>query len=210
MDNTNDNNHVTVAGIILEPFSFSHELHGEKFYSTRLSIERLSNQTDIIPVMFPERLIDVTQNYIGRYAEVSGQLRSHNLHNASKSKLLLFVFAREAAFFDERCDIIYKNQVHLSGYVSKPALYRKTPLKKEISNVLLAVNRPHLKADYIPCILWGSNALLAKSLQTGEHIVVRGRIQSREYTKTTEDGNETKTTYELSVATLEQADTAHS
>ena len=209
MDKTN-NNQVLLTGVLTEPFSFSHELPGEKFYISTLFVERLSGQHDLIPVMFSDKLIDVTQNYSGMCTEIHGQLRSHNLHDDSNRKLLLYIYAQNFTFFGEQEHIDYKNEVVLNGYVAKLPVYRKTPLKKEITNILLAVNRPYPKADYIPCILWGTNAKLAESFQPGTQITVRGRIQSREYIKNDENTIEKKTTYELSVSKLEPTGTIES
>ena len=160
-DKVFDNNQVTIAGEILSNFSFSHDVFGEGFYVMEISVGRLSESNDIIPIMVSERLIDVKQDYTGMYAVVTGQFRSYNRHEETKNRLVLSVFAREIEITEEPADDIRPNYIFLDGYVCKPPIYRKTPLGREIADVLLAVNRPYGKSDYIPCICWGRNARFA-------------------------------------------------
>lgn len=175
-----------------------------------LRVERLSNSYDIIPVMISERLMDVTQDYRGRYMEVQGQFRSYNRHDERKNKLVLSVFAREAGFIEvdeeNMPESNQTNQVYLDGYICKEPIYRKTPLGREIADLLLAVNRPYGKSDYIPCICWGRNARYAGNFKVGDRVLVWGRIQSREYMKRLDEENvEKRVAYEVSVSKLEMA-----
>ncbi|MBE5950437.1 MAG: single-stranded DNA-binding protein [Lachnospiraceae bacterium] len=203
-DKVFDNNQVTIAGEILGNFSFSHDVFGEGFYLMEISVGRLSESNDIIPIMVSERLIDVKQDYTGMYAVVTGQFRSYNRHEETKNRLVLSVFAREIEIMEEPADDIRPNYIFLDGYVCKPPIYRKTPLGREIADVLLAVNRPYGKSDYIPCICWGRNARFAEGFQVGEHIQIWGRIQSREYQKKlSETEFERRVAYEVSVSKLE-------
>ena len=203
-DKVFDNNQVTIAGEILGNFSFSHDVFGEGFYLMEISVGRLSESNDIIPIMVSERLIDVKQDYTGMYAVVTGQFRSYNRHEETKNRLVLSVFAREIEIMEEPADDIRPNYIFLDGYVCKPPVYRKTPLGREIADVLLAVNRPYGKSDYIPCICWGRNARFAEGFQVGEHIQIWGRIQSREYQKKlSETEFERRVAYEVSVSKLE-------
>ena len=149
-----------------------------------MEVDRLSDSKDIIPTMISERLLNVKQNYIGSYVIINGQFRSYNKHENSKNKLFLSVFARDVEFvnsIETNSDNI--NQVILDGYICKEPVYRKTPLGREIADVLLAVNRPYGKSDYIPCICWGRNARFAETFDVGGHVQIWGRIQSREYQK---------------------------
>ena len=164
-------------------------------------VYRLSDQFDLIPVMVSERLIDVKQDFVGTRIKVNGQFRSYNRHEGMKNKLQLSVFARDIENIDtEDPD---QNSARSEGFICKDPVYRKTPLGREIADVLLAVNRPYGKSDYIPCICWGRNARFASTLTVGTHIRAYGRIQSREYTKKTEDGEVKKTAYEVSISKIE-------
>ena len=178
-----ENNQVTIIGEVASEFTFSHEVFGEGFYMVDVLVKRLSNSDDRIPLMISERLIDVRQNYIGEYIEVTGQFRSYNQHEEHKNRLILSVFVREVSFVEEEVDGAKTNMILLDGYICKRPIYRKTPLGREIADLLLAVNRPYGKSDYIPCICWGRNARFASSFEVGEHVQVLGRIQSREYVK---------------------------
>lgn len=149
-----ENNQVSIMGQIISPFTFSHQVFGEGFYLTDVLVKRLSDSEDRIPVMISERLIDVTQDYEGEYIQVYGQFRSYNRHEEKKNRLVLSVFAREVSFVEEEDDSVKSNQIFLDGYICKPPVYRKTPLGREIADLLIAVNRPYGKSDYIPCICW--------------------------------------------------------
>ena len=149
-----ENNQVQIMGEILSDFSFSHEVYGEGFYMIDISVKRLSDSYDIIPVMISERLIDVTQDYKGEMIQIFGQFRSYNRHEEKKNRLMLSIFAREISFVEEENDKIKSNQIFLDGYICKNPVYRRTPLGREIADMLLAVNRPYGKSDYIPCICW--------------------------------------------------------
>ena len=145
-----ENNQVTIMGEIVSTFTFSHEVFGEGFYMVDVSVRRLSNSADTIPVMISERLIDVEQDYRGEFLMVSGQFRSYNRHDEQKNRLVLSVFAREVSFIEEELDGAKTNNILLDGYICKLPIYRKTPLGREIADLLLAVNRPYGKSDYIP------------------------------------------------------------
>ena len=201
-----ENNQVTIAGEVASRFEFSHEVFGEGFYMVEILVSRLSNSQDIIPVMISERLIDVSQDYTGEYVEVYGQFRSYNRHDEQKNRLILSVFAREIVFIDEEPDGSRTNMIYLDGYICKMPIYRKTPLGREITDLLLAVNRPYGKSDYIPCICWGRNARFASGFEVGEHVQVCGRIQSREYIKRiTENETQRRIAYEVSVSKIDIA-----
>lgn len=178
-----ENNQVTIMGEVASRFTFSHEVFGEGFYMVDVLVKRLSNSEDRIPLMISERLIDVTKDYTGEFIMASGQFRSYNRHEEHKNHLVLSVFVREVAFVDEELDGAKTNNILLDGYICKPPVYRKTPLGREIADLLLAVNRPYGKSDYIPCICWGRNARYASGFAVGEHVQILGRIQSREYVK---------------------------
>lgn len=205
LDKVFTNNQVTIAGEVVSEFTFSHEVYGEHFYIVNIAVCRLSNSYDVIPVMVSERLIDVTSDYRGCVLQVSGQFRSYNRHEENRNRLVLSVFAREAVLASQEDeDEQNPNHIFLDGYVCKHPVYRKTPLGREIADVLLAVNRPYGKSDYIPCICWGRNARFADKFEVGSHIQIWGRIKSREYQKKiAEDQYEKRVAYEVSVSKLE-------
>ena len=191
----------------MSAFTFSHEVFGEGFYMVDVSVKRLSNSEDRIPVMISERLIDVSQDYTGEFLMISGQFRSYNRHEEQRNRLVLSVFAREVEFIEEELDGAKTNHILLDGYICKLPIYRKTPLGREIADLLLAVNRPYGKSDYIPCICWGRNARFASGFEVGGHVQVWGRIQSREYVKRiSENQSEKRIAYEVSVSKLEYVD----
>ena len=199
-----ENNQVSIVGEIVSDFRFSHEVYGEGFYMVDIAVNRLSNYLDYIPLMISERLIDVTANSIGQNIYVPGQFRSFNRHEEKKNRLVLSVFARELEILEEIDEETVSNQIFLDGYICKEAVYRKTPLGREIADLLVAVNRSYGKSDYIPCICWGRNARFASSFEVGTHVQVWGRIQSREYVKKiSETETEQRIAYEVSVSKIE-------
>ena len=199
-----ENNKVSVIGEIVSGFTFSHEVFGEGFYMVDVAVSRLSEQADIIPLLVSERLLNVEENYIGCTIEAIGQFRSYNRHEGTKNRLVLSIFVREVNFLEEFTDYTKTNQIFLDGYICKNPIYRKTPLGREIADLLLAVNRPYGKSDYIPCIAWGRNARYASNFEVGTRVRVWGRVQSREYTKKLSEVEcEKRIAYEVSVSKLE-------
>lgn len=203
MEERMKNNKATFSGEIISEFEYSHEVLGEKFYTSVLSVRRKSGVYDNIPFMVSERLVDVGDLWTGQIVMLSGQIRSHNNRNGNKQKLVLFVFVRELYFPDER-EKYDSNNVVIDGYICKEPIYRRTPLGREITDVIFAVNRVYAKTDYVPSVFWGRSAKFISYLDVGTRIKAVGRLQSREYVKKHEDGTEeTKTAYEFSVSTFE-------
>lgn len=203
-DKVIENNQVTIMGEITGDFVYSHEIYGEGFYMVDVKVARLSDSSDVIPLMVSERLLNVKEDYKGAYICVSGQFRSYNRHEERKNRLVLSVFAREIEFLEEIGEGAKTNQIYLDGFICKEPIYRKTPLGREIADLLLAVNRPYGKSDYIPCICWGRNARYASTFEVGSRCGVWGRIQSREYMKKlSEEQSERRVAYEVSVSKLE-------
>lgn len=196
-------NTVELRGEVCSRFEYSHEVFGEGFYTAYLKVNRLSNVCDNIPIVVSERLIDVRENLSGCIVSISGQFRSYNLRE-EKIRLVLSVFVHEIEKIEDRNSNAVNN-IYLDGYICKTPIYRETPLGREITDVLIAVNRSYGKADYIPCVCWGRNARFAGELPIGTKISVSGRIQSRIYTKKLLDGVEEKrTAYEVSVSKIAQ------
>ena len=203
-DKTMENNQVVIMGTVSSPFQYSHEIFGEGFYMMDVEVQRLSNSSDIIPMMISERLMDVSRDYTGTKVMVTGQFRSYNRHEEKKNRLILSVFAREVELIEEVEESAKSNQIYLDGFICKEPIYRKTPLGREIADLLIAVNRPYGKSDYIPCICWGRNARFASSFEVGTRCAIWGRIQSREYMKKlSEETVEKRVAYEVSVNKLE-------
>lgn len=203
-----------LVGIIKDEKIFSHEIYGESFFTFNVEVKRLSDEKDIIPVTASEILID-SRFCVGAKVLIKGQFRSRNTIENEKSKLKLTIFAKDI-FYNEEIqeqqeqiegnERKISNQVNLTGYICKKPSYRQTPLGREITDLLLAVNRAYDKSDYIPAITWGRTARLCKNFEIGTEVKVTGRVQSREYEKKYDNGStEVKTAYELSVISLENS-----
>ena len=213
--NTNylENNYLTLVGKVTGEKRFSHEIYGERFYVFNLEIPRLSGNSDIIPITVSERLIKEETLQEGHQLLVKGQFRSYNSYENNKNRLILTVFAKdiievEEKEEDEENEMLNKdtrtNEVVVVGYICKKPIYRQTPFGREISDILLAVNRAYNKSDYIPCIAWGRNARFCQDIEVGAQVKIVGRVQSRQYEKKHEDGTvETRVAYEVSVGSLE-------
>lgn len=192
------NNKLTIMGVVTSTPIFSHEVFGEGFYETFLEVSRLSEQVDILPITISERLIIENDIKVGDKIAVTGQFRSYNKQENDKSRLMLTVFVRDLIDIDE---CINSNTIDITGYICKQPVYRTTPFKREICDILLAVNRAYNKSDYIPCITWGRNARFIKNMPVGSKISISGRIQSRVYQKINDDGTVLeRTAYEVSVS----------
>ncbi len=213
--NTNylENNYLTLVGKVTGEKRFSHEIYGERFYVFNLEIPRLSGNSDIIPITVSERLIKEETLQEGHQLLVKGQFRSYNSYENEKNRLILTVFAKDIVEVeekeeDEENEMVKKdtitNEVVLVGYICKKPIYRQTPFGREISDLLLAVNRAYNKSDYIPCIAWGRNARFCQDIEVGTQVKVVGRVQSRQYEKKHDDGTvEVRVAYEVSVGSLE-------
>ena len=209
-NNVVENNSLTLLGKITNEKRFSHEIYGEKFYIFDLSVPRLSGSADIIPITISERLFKEDELVVDKKVKIDGQFRSYNSYENEKNRLVLTVFAKDIEFLENQDEEIVaskdltSNEVILVGYICKPPIYRQTPFGREISDILLAVNRAYNKSDYIPCITWGRNARFCSKMAVGTEIRITGRVQSRNYEKKHEDGSvEQRVAYEVSVANLE-------
>lgn len=201
-DKVIENNSVTVVGTVKSLPEFSHEMYGEGFYNLYLEVPRLSDINDILPVTVSERLFSGLKVEIGSKLFVEGQLRSYNKYYEGSNKLILTIFARDLKFADE--EIKNPNQIFLDGFICKKPVYRTTPFGREITDMLIAVNRPYNKSDYIPSIAWGRNARYSENLKVGDRIRIWGRIQSREYQKKLDEEQiVSRTAYEVSISKME-------
>lgn len=202
----NNNNNITIYGLIAGEPVFNHAVYGEKFYKTYVSVRRTSGAFDVLPVIISDRIIDIEELKVGACVMIAGQIRSHNLHTAEKSKLELFVFTEIIEAYENEIEVPFNNDVVLKGCICKEPNYRTTPLNREITDVIIAVNRPYGKSDYLPCIAWGRCARFVGNLPVGTHLEITGRFQSREYTKRiSEDETENRIAYEVSVSKVNLA-----
>lgn len=204
-------NNCMITGQICSELELSHKSYGEGFYTLFIKVKRLSGYDDIIPVILSERLLADIALEEKTKIQVTGQLRTHNKVEGIKNRLIITVFAREIIVIEDDEMIKNPNKIYLEGYVCKKPIYRLTPLGREISDIMLAVNRAYNKSDYIPCIAWGRNAKYSQGLDVGAHIRIWGRIQSREYKKKLGcEKVETKTAFEVSVLKMEYMDEMNS
>lgn len=194
------NNQIILKGNMASGFEYSHENHGEKFFRFIMEIERISGTKDYLPIMVSERLIDSRITYENNPICVMGQVRSYNLADGDKKHLILHVFALDLYITEEPDDI---NELYIDGFICKNPSFRLTPSGRQISDLLIAVNRVCGKSDYIPCVTWGRDATLASRLDVGTRIAFIGRLQSREYQKVLDGVPENRTTYEVSVGRIE-------
>lgn len=200
METLNLSNVVKIGGIVVKDVEFSHEIYDEKFYKFYVEVERLSQLKDILPIIVSERVTEIDNIKVGDAVMIDGQIRSYNEMNEVRSKLILSIFAKELQILTKE-EVSKINDITLEGFICKKPIYRKTPLGREISDMLIAVNRSYKKSDYIPCILWGRNAKYSETLEVGTKVRLSGRVQAREYEKKQEDGTVKKqVAYEISVS----------
>lgn len=191
-----NNNKVFLTGTIVSEPEFSHETFGEGFYEIKMSVARLSEYNDLIPITVSEKLLVKDTFKVGNKVAIKGQFRSYNKIIEGASKLVLTVFVREVNEID---DSMNPNIIEVVGYICKPPVYRTTPFKREICDLLVAVNRAYNKSDYLPCIAWGRNAKYIKNVEVGKQVSIVGRIQSREYQKKIGEEFVVRMAYEISV-----------
>lgn len=201
-----ENNRVQLCGTIVSEPEYSHEVYEEGFYSFMLDTPRLSETSDQIRITISEKFLVGGGFCVGDKVYIEGQFRSYNNFSSIGNRLILTVFVKNIEVISKG-DEENINSIYLNGYICKQPVYRTTPFGREIADILIAVNRSYNKSDYIPCIAWGRNAKYAENLKIGDNIIVRGRIQSREYQKKiSETEMETKVAYEVSVSRLEMAE----
>lgn len=193
-------NAITLRGTLLSLPQLSHSNHGKQFYRFTLEVPRLSGAVDLLPIVAEEPLVMNLDPTAGSMIKVCGQIRSHNQRNENGRHLLIFVFATAIAV--ENGEPI--NDVILEGTLCREPVFRRTPLGREICDTMLAVPRAFHRADYLPCILWGRTAQEISQCHTRDVIAIRGRLQSRIYTKVTDEGTTDRTAYEVSALNAEQ------
>lgn len=192
-------NHIFLRGSLSSLPEFSHENHNRRFFRFFLEVPRLSGVIDLLPVVAEESLLNGLDLSGGSMLTVTGQIRSHNIRTEGRRKLNIFVFAR--SILSEEGEPV--NEVILEGPLCREPNLRRTPLGREICDVMLAVPRAFQRADYLPCILWGRTARETAGCHARDRLLICGRLQSRIYTKLTEYGAEERTAYEISALTAE-------
>ena len=192
-------NQITLRGNLSAPPTFSHENHSRQFYKFFLEVPRLSGAVDILPVIAEKALLESAELGDTGAVAITGQIRSHNVRSDGRRHLMIFVFASTLQCQEGEP----VNEVSVEGYLCREPIYRRTPLGREICDVMLAVPRAFQRADYLPCILWGRTAQEASRCHTRDKIGITGRLQSRIYTKVTESGAEERTAYEISALTAQ-------
>ena len=194
-----EHNQLCLCGVIETPPTLDHEVFGEHFYRLDLRVPRLYGAQDLLPVTISERLMS-HQIAPGMQLCMAGQLRSYNKVMGGAGRLLLTAFAQRLLSPNDEEN---PNLVHLTGAICKPPSFRTTPFGREITDLMLAVNRAFGKSDYIPCIAWGRTARYAAQLAVGDRLEVHGRFQSREYQKQMPDGTSlSRIAYEVSLNRL--------
>ena len=196
-----ENNSVELVGVVKNNFIYDHELEGNKFYKVEMIIMRQSNTPDTIPLILPEKIIDVTKDYQNKYIQIKGECRTYNKYIKGKNRVYIYIYTMEIQILgnDYRAGV---NEVYLEGFICKKPIYRKTPKGRYICDFILAVNRKYKRSDYIPCIAWGETAKYLSSKKVGDQITTTGRIQSREYEKVEGEKSEKRIAYEVSVKSL--------
>ncbi|WP_291966993.1 single-stranded DNA-binding protein [Caloramator sp.] len=198
-------NKVYIEGKVVSELSYSHEMFGEAFYNFTVEVPRLSETVDRLPITVSERLLPTVDVSIGKIVSIKGQLRSYNKVVDGTNRLILTVFARDINNIDTISTS--PNEIYLDGYICKSPVYRTTPFGREITDILIAVNRPYNKSDYIPAIAWGRNARFSSTLEVGTHIKITGRIQSRDYEKKISETETVKrTAYEVSITKMDKVE----
>ena len=195
-------NRIVLRGSLLSLPAFSHENHGKRFYRFTLEVPRLSGAVDLLPIVAEEAILNTMDLSGGEMLTVTGQVRSHNVRDAAARHLLIFVFAQSIVCEDG--DPI--NDCTVCGPLCREPTYRRTPLGREICDAMLAVPRAFRRSDYLPCILWGRTALEVSECHVRDMVSITGRLQSRNYTKVTENGPEERTAYEISALTAKIMD----
>lgn len=197
----NENNYVRITGYV-EKFIYNHTAYDERFYSSFVHSQRRSGTVDDIPVIASEYLVK-KDDLDGKYVEIDGEFRSMNMEVEGKSKLILQLFVKNIRIVKTKESADDENEIILDGFLVKNPIYRVTPNGRQIADLMIAVNRPLGRSDYIPCICWGKSAKWAENLEVGTEIFVQGRIQSREYVKRlSEDESEIRTAYEVSIGKM--------
>ncbi len=199
MQDYSDINTAELCGRVVSEPVCTHTVSGWDHYGFQLEVPRLSGRVDTLNIHMPSYILLNRGIGLESTVKIRGSIRSRNVHESERYRLLLGVKATEA----ELCaELACENRVELSGCLCRPPVYRETPLGRRVCDIMLAVRRKYGRADFLPLIIWGENAVRAGMLSPGDRIFCSGRFQSREYTKRLETGEEQRTAFEVSVSEL--------
>lgn len=202
-----ENNIVYLSGVLNSEWSFSYSTLQGSFYTANLAVKRLSGKVDHLTLTISDHLLNMNLSYKGKAIAVSGQIRSHNLNEGTKRKVTLTIFIKELTLLQNLSSQTNENRIRLNGFLCRHPLYRQTPKGRDLTELLLAIHRKDGRSDYIPCICWGRCAHTAAHLETGDHLLLWGRIQSRDYQKRFPNGSlQAFTTYEVSTCRIDTKD----
>ena len=192
-------NRIVLHGRVCQAPVPSHTNHGESYLKFPLAVCRLSGAEDRVNVVASAALLERCPLTEGEELSVEGEVRSFNNRTGPGSRLVITLFARSVAPTEEEP----ANHLELSGVLCKPPILRRTPLGREICDLMLAVNRRYGRTDYLPCIAWGGLALQCSRLQTGDPLWLDGRLQSRTYLKTVGEATQERTAFEISITSID-------
>lgn len=193
-------NRAKLTGQAMEEPEYSHTNHGEDFFRFPLRSHRLSGAADQVNVLVSRTVLESQPVHPGDRLTVEGEVRSYNNRSGIGSRLVITLFSKLLLPAGDEPD---DNRLVLAGVLCKQPNYRRTPLGREICDLLLAVNRKYGRADYLPCIAWGLLAQRSAELSVGDGVRLEGRLQSRAYTKITEAGQVKRVAFEVSIMTME-------
>ena len=193
-------NHIILHGRVEEEPVPSHMNHGASYYIFPLLSCRLSGVGDRLNVVISEEMLCRSPLKPGDEITVLGEVRSFNNKTGIGSRLVITVFGKEVRLEQAEDE----NKLALAGSLCKVPVYRRTPLGRDICDLMLAVNRRYGRADYLPCISWGTLAHRCAALDVGDSVRLEGRLQSRTYTKSVGERSEERTAFEVSVMTMEE------
>lgn len=192
-------NQIILCGTVTALPRLSHRNRDEDFYIFSLEVQRLSGASDTVNVLAREKLLEKLVLEQGcKKLRIQGEIRSFNNKSGVGAKLVITVFARELVFTDEADE----NLAQITGVICKPPTLRRTPMGREISDLMIAVNRHYGRSDYIPCIAWGVHARKASDWPVGTIVSLEGRLQSRDYVKNQDGILVEKTAYEVSLTDI--------
>lgn len=204
MQGEESGNSLFLRGVVVEVPALSHHNHGEDYWTFPIAVRRFSGNFDTLNVILPESLQEACPLNRGDTVEVTGEVRSYNNRTGTGSRLVISVYARTL----EPAEGEHENRLQLSGVLCKPPVLRRTPLGRDICDIMLAVNRRYGRADYLPCIAWGALARRCAHREVGERMTLEGRLQSRSYIKQLEEGgSEERVAFEVSIMQLREEET---
>lgn len=192
-------NKIELWGVTQDRPRLSHQNHGTSYFILPLAVPRLSGAQDVVNLVLSAGRLEGSVIEPGQWLRVVGEVRSYNNKSGVGSRLVITVLVRDLAPAPAQEGV---NRLVLAGVLCKPPVQRRTPLGRDICDLLLAVNRPYGRADYLPCIAWGSLAEVCGRMAVGDRLRLEGRLQSREYRKVVDGDEVTRVAFEVSIMNL--------